>query len=600
LDYFNGSHPKKRVSVAIAKLPAKIPVADKRYGGPILLNPGGPGGPGAQFALSAAKSIQYIVDATSDPASAGKDARFFDIIGFDPRGIGETEPLAKCISDPAAAWSWRLREIEEGILGSSDAALGRLWAMSHAFGSSCALAKGGEDDPDIKQYVATAFVAQDMLQIVEKHAEYVAEQVLQATRDNSRQLVDCDSSDASPVSAEAKLQYWGFSYGTLLGSTFASMFPNRIGRVVLDGVVNDWDYKHSLGKGSLRDNERAMEAFYSYCLLSGPQVCPLAENNATSTVKIKERTQKIVRSLYHSPLSLTSAEGPGIITYSDVKSIIFSIIYQPLLGFELLGRLLSQIEIGHGEYIDWLSESTRHGHTLSCGVNGTVNPGIHAVDDVPTYAVLCSDGVDQQNIGLDDFVELWHGMQNISTAAGDVWAMLGMKCANWKIRASYKFDGPFGGNTSHPILFVSNTADPVTPLRSGRVMSSKFSESGLLINDQAGHCSFSDKNLCAFGKIKQYFQTGSLPASKTLCVPPPSAYSLNSTDPDSPFYDPTLDSYRSEPAEFEYTFEQQNMHDAVQTLRRVMAETGAFTFNGLIGNVKSRQVQRLALSKFRE
>ena len=80
MDYFNGSHPGKRVSVAIAKLPAKVAVTDKRYGGPILLNPGGPGGPGALFALSAAKSIQYIVDATSNPASAGKDARFFYII----------------------------------------------------------------------------------------------------------------------------------------------------------------------------------------------------------------------------------------------------------------------------------------------------------------------------------------------------------------------------------------------------------------------------------------------------------------------------------------------------------------------------------------
>lgn len=586
--------------MAIVKLPAKVAVTDKRYGGPILLNPGGPGGPGAQFAFSAAKSIQYIVDATSDPASAGKDAQFFDIIGFDPRGIGETEPPAKCISDPAAAWSWKLREIEEGILGSSDAALGRLWAMSQAFGSSCALAKGGDDVPDIKRYMATAFVAQDMLHIVERHAEYVMEQVLQATRDNSRQPVDCDSSDATPVPAEAKLQYWGFSYGTLLGSTFASMFPNRLGRVVLDGVVNDWDYKHSLGSGSLTDNERAMEAFYSYCLLSGPQVCPLTGNNATSTAAIKQRAQKIIRSLYHSPLSLASAKGPGIITYSDIKSVVFSIIYQPLFGFKLLGQLLPQIEVGHGKYVDWLSESTRFGRTLSCGINGTVNPGYHSVDDVPTYAVLCSDGVDQGNVGLDDFVECWHGMRNISTAAGDVWAMLGMKCANWKIRASYKFEGPFGSNTSHPILFVSNTADPVTPLRSGRVMSSKFPESVLLINDQAGHCSFSAKNLCAFEKIKQYFQTGALPASNTLCVPPPSAYSLNSTDPDSSFYDPTLKFYTSESAKSEDIFEQQNMHDAVQTLRRVMTESDAFTFNGLVGNVKSRQLQQLALSEFTE
>ena len=129
-------------------------------------------------------------------------------------------------------------------------------------------------------------------------------------------------------------------------------------------------------------------------------------------------------------------------------------------------------------------------------------------------------------------------------------------------------------------------------------MSSKFPESRLLINDQAGHCSFSAKNLCAFEKIRQYFQTGALPASNTLCIPPPSAFSLNSTDPDSPFYDPTLEFYTPESAESEDIFEQQNMHEAVQTLRRVVADSDAFTFNGLIGNVKSKRFQHLALSRF--
>lgn len=173
-----------------------------------------------------------------------------------------------------------------------------------------------------------------------------------------------------------------------------------------------------------------------------------------------------------------------------------------------------------------------------------------------------------------------------------------MKCANWKIRASYKFDERFGGNTSHPILFISNTADPVTPLRSGRIMSSKFPNSGLLINDQAGHCSFSAPNGCALDRIREYFQTGALPANNTLCVPRQSPFSLNSTDPKSPFFDPTLESYTSELAVSESNFERPSIRAVVQTLQSVMTESGAFGFSGLIGNMKTRQIQQLVQARY--
>lgn len=597
MDYFNGTFPDHTISLAIVKLPAKVAIDDPRYGGPILINPGGPGGPGASFAAIAGRAIQTFVDPALDPASAGDDARFFDIIGFDPRGIGETEPAAACISDPAAAWAWRLREGEEGILGSSDAALGRLWSMTHAFGSSCGMAVEAQDGSDIKRYMTTAFVARDMLEIVEKHAEYVAHKVSQASHNMGKRAGCHRTSRTNYEAGKAKLQYWGFSYGTILGSTFASMFPDRLGRVVLDGVVNTWDYDRSLGNGSLVDNEKAMESFYSYCLLSGPETCPLATGNATSatsTAAIKERTEKILQSLYHSPLMLASADGPEVVTYSDIKSIIFSSIYQPLYMFKLLARLLSEIELGRGEFLDSFAEIFRQTHTLSCGINGTVTTAGPAAGDVPTLAVLCADGIEVQDTTLEDFTEYWHLLRNMSTAAGDIWSTLRLKCASWTIRANYRFEGEFGGNTSHPILFVSNTADPVTPLRSGRIMHARFPESALLINDQAGHCSFSAKNLCAFGKIRQYFQTGDLPNDNTLCVPPPSAFSLNSTDPTSPFYDPTLEISNPLVADVSIDAAQHTMHEALETVQRVVTESDIFGFSGLIGNKRAASVQRLA------
>lgn len=598
LDYFNGTYPDETISVAIAKLPAKVPIDDPRYGGPVLINPGGPGGPGALFALMIANSLQWVVDSNSNPTSAGKDAQFFDIIGFDPRGIGETEPAATCISDPAAAWSWRLRENEEGILGSSDAALGKLWAKTHVFGSSCKKSMDEEDGPNIKQHMTTAFVARDMLEIVERHAEYNVKKAAQATHNLSKRSGCRTTGHPKYTPGEAKLQYWGFSYGTFLGATFASMFPDRIGRAVLDGVVNDYDYNHSLGNGSLVDNEKAIESFYSYCLHAGPEACPLAANGTDTTAKIRERTQKIVQSLYHSPLMLSTAEGPEVFTYSDLKSFIFSFIYQPSIYFKVLGNLLPQLEAASGGLIEDFLPPFRAAHTLSCGVNGTVSGSVSFTGDVPTFAVLCADGVDQQNVSIDEFVQYWDLLRSMSSASGDVWAMLMMKCAAWKIRASYKFDGDFGGNTSHPILFVSNTADPVTPLRSGRIMHSKFHNSGLLVNDQAGHCSFSGTNMCAYDKIKNYFQTGALPAKNTLCVPPPSPFSLNSTDPKSPFYDPTLEVGAQIFSDSEISAHQQKMHNAVQHIQRTIAETDVFGFDGLFSTPKAVHLRRMAVAQY--
>ncbi|KAJ4322017.1 hypothetical protein N0V94_002596 [Neodidymelliopsis sp. IMI 364377] len=543
--------------------------------------------------------MQMVVDAASDPKSAqGKDARFFDIIGFDPRGIGETEPAATCIPDAAAAWSWRLRETEEGILGSSDATLGRLWSMTHAFGSSCKQAMSAKDGPDIKQYMTTAFVARDMLEITERHADYVAQRIDSVVRQRRELSAHRDVDFKQEALEKTKLQYWGFSYGTHLGSTFISMFPDRVGRVVLDGVVSSYDYSHSLGNGSLVDNEKAMDSFYSYCLVSGPDVCPLAKN-ATTTINIKNRAHKIVQSLYHNPFMFASAEGPEVFTYSDLKALIFSSIYQPQITFPFLGVILSQIEAGHGDLIDSIGPAWRGAHTLSCGINGSVTAPSSYTGDVPTFSILCADGIDQQDVGIDEFTEYWELLRNMSSAAGDIWATLKLKCTAWKIRANYKFDGEFGANTKNPILFISNTADPVTPLRSGRFMHAKFPNSALLVNDQSGHCSFSATNLCALNKIKEYFQTGSLPPANTLCVPPPSAFSLNSTDPKSPFYDPDLEARSLIATQEEMSIEQEKIHSAMKSLQRVMAKHDAFGFNGLFGG-KAMKLQNMITARYME
>jgi pimeloyl-ACP methyl ester carboxylesterase len=546
LDYYHDTYPNETVSIAITKLPAKVSVDDPHYGGPILINPGGPGGAGASFAAQFGQTLQAVVDAESSPNIKSADKKYYDIIGFDPRGIGYTTPQAVCMDDPAAAWSWTLRENTEGILGSSDAALGRLWSMTHAWGFSCKEAMDAKEGPDIKQYMTTALVARDMLEIVERHATWVAAKLAQMKLDKSRCHPQHKPDTALYKPEEANLNYWGFSYGTYIGSTFGSMFPDRVGRVILDGVVSTYDYNHGLGNGSLTDNKKAVDSFYTYCVGSGPEICPLATSNSTIS-DVKDRVEKIIKSIYHAPLAINSASGPDIITYSDVRGLLFQATYMPQVYFPRAAAGLAAIEVGHGAFLDQLKDEYHDHHIYSCPINAS-EPFFDVSESVSTWAVLCSDGIDVRHETMDEFDAHWKVMEDVAPDSGAVWAMGRMRCTAWQIEAAYKFEGEFGGNTSNPILFLSNTADPVTPLRSGRIMHKLFANSGLLVSDNAGHSSLAQPNLCMLQKIKKYFQTGELPMENTLCVPPQSPYSLNSTDPKSPFYDPSLEGMNVEEA----------------------------------------------------
>jgi pimeloyl-ACP methyl ester carboxylesterase len=525
LDYFNGTHPNASVSIAIIKLPAKVSIDDPRYGGPVLINPGGPGGSGVFITLREGKEIQTIIDPAAQPGfSEQSHPKYYDILGFDPRGIGWTEPNAECMPDQPSAWSWRLREFSEGLLDSSDAALGRLWSMTHAFGTACKRAVDAkEGDADIKQYMSTASVARDMIEIAEAHAEWVAEKKNSAFTTSNR--------------ASVKLHYWGFSYGTYLGTTFASMFPDRVGRLILDGVVSAHDYLNSLGQGSLADTEKDMTSFYTFCQSSGPEKCPLATSTSNAST-IEERVRKIIKSLYHHPIALISPQGPELFTYTDLKLVIFGSLYTPAESFGYVAALLAAVEKRGGELLDQVALVIHNSRTYSCHSD----PLAQSQSDVPQDAILCGDGVDQTDLDQDTFENYLRLLQGISPAVGPIWATLKMKCAAWPIKPLYTFgdEEAFGGNTSHPILFISNTADPVTPLKSGRLMANLFPGSALLVQDSAGHCSSSQPTPCTMKAIREYFQTGGVPTKNTVCIPPNSPFSLNSTDPSSPFYDPSL------------------------------------------------------------
>jgi hypothetical protein len=166
LDYWNGT-TNATLSLAVIRKPAAVPITDPRYAGPLIVNPGGPGGSGIEYVVGAWKRLRHSVDSLflDDP-----DGKFYDILSFDPRGVGFTAPNVQCFADYGLGKGWALRIMEEGVLGASDATFGRLWSMAIARAKSCALPSG--DGKDVKPYATTAHAARDMLELVEYHGQW--------------------------------------------------------------------------------------------------------------------------------------------------------------------------------------------------------------------------------------------------------------------------------------------------------------------------------------------------------------------------------------------------------------------------------------------
>jgi pimeloyl-ACP methyl ester carboxylesterase len=523
LDYWNGT-TNATLSLAVIRKPAAVPITDPRYAGPVLVNPGGPGGSGIEYVVGAWKMLRHSVDSLSLDDSNGK---FFDIVSFDPRGVGFSTPNVHCFADPGLDQGWRLRVMEEGVLGASDAAFGRLWSMAKARAGSCSLPLG--EGKDIKPYVTTAHTARDMLELVEKHGQWRENQALSmlSSREGNCHRSPGWSRSMLPEALRyepnrERIMYNGGSYGTYLGLTFASMFPDRIHRLRVDGVVDADDYRKVLWTRNLRDTEKEVHQFYYHCARAGFPACALANaTGETTTGDVEIRTQGIIDSLLHNPLAVIGPN-PEVITYSDAKHLIFAGLYMPTINFPIIANLLAGVEQGNGTLF---AEMLRPYHELACQSKPETLGGISAafigatgvMSPDSTMAISCADGDDQSWMTKEQYSEYWKELAQISPAIGPMWSMFRMYCIHYSARPVYRFTAPFEANTSHPILLIGTTADPVTPLKNAFKMSKGYPGSVVLTQNSTGHTSNSVYSSCTVGHIRTYFHTGELPKEGTVC-----------------------------------------------------------------------------------
>jgi pimeloyl-ACP methyl ester carboxylesterase len=153
------------VAIAIMRLPAKVPVTDPRYGGPILINPGGPGGSGVDWLRGDGVAIQTLFDAAYENDSStyvvnSSTAKYFDIVGFDPRGVSNSTPFLSCLEGEGSPTSWGGNQ----ALGTLEGPLELLWQENVASNEQCLNGPGITPNGSvIADFTSTVYVARDVV-----------------------------------------------------------------------------------------------------------------------------------------------------------------------------------------------------------------------------------------------------------------------------------------------------------------------------------------------------------------------------------------------------------------------------------------------------
>ncbi|KAJ6480976.1 TAP-like protein-domain-containing protein [Mycena sanguinolenta] len=447
-------------AIALIRTPSAVPHDSPSYRGPVLVNPGGPGGSGVDFVASAGPLLSTII---------GPE---FDIIGFDPRGVARSTPRISFFASRAERQIWSVESAGISSVNSSADALARGWARGIVLGQQAAR----QDDASLR-FMTTDHTARDMLRIVQAHGR-------------------------------EKLQYWGFSYGSILGATFAAMFPQHVGRLVIDGVMDAEDYYATKWSKNLFDADKAWMSFIDGCVAAGPSACAL---HAPTSAEIVAKVDKIYASLRARPIPVRTDNASGLIDWNLVRGVLFSSLYSPYAFFSTGARILADLYQGNGTS---LFEILQQQPAFQCACD----PSEYQFERLPEalYGLLCNDG-ERISPEYEDVVAHYERLSETSSWA-DVWAFLRMPCLDWPDFPKNHFRGPFVANTSFPLLLVGNTMDPVTPLWAAKKMSEGFAGSVVLTQDSPGHCSIASVSLCTFKHIREYFIDGTLPEPGTVCA----------------------------------------------------------------------------------
>lgn len=457
------------ISISMVRLPALDP--EQRIGS-LFLNPGGPGGSGVEFAVFGAPFL-YSPDLRSK----------FDVIGFDPRGIGRSTAL-KCFGNvkqanqffadyPVVAFPKNITEAES------------VAAHEEELSDRC-----DQRGNKVLGHMSTANVARDL--------------------DLLRKAV-----------GDEQLTYAGYSYGSYLGVTYANLFPERVRALIVDGVLNpvDWSTgdpgeENQPFSSRLRSNigaQETLEEFFRLCDAAGPPACAFAPDSAVRYAAIADHL------LENEPVIVTVPAGP------NGELVDFPVFYGDLIGMTLGGMYdsfawpfvaqdLALLEATIAGNPPFAVTSSRFGETFNAYTSKRGFPRyFNFAEGFPAVACADSDNPDS----ISDWV----------AAAGDIvfddyfrqlWTYASSPCLSFPAEDKDRYVGPFNAETANPVLVASTLYDPATPVHGALEVHALLPNSGLLLVDGWGHTTLGLSG-CASFFSEQYLITQELPPEGLMC-----------------------------------------------------------------------------------
>ncbi|KAF3389138.1 putative hydrolase [Penicillium rolfsii] len=479
LDYHNHSDNRiVRIAVTkfqVAGLPLKnesgITANSYKSKRTLIIEPGGPGGSGNSFLWETAEEM-------TNRFSGGQ----LDVLGWDPRGVNISLPSAACYPQNAHRDRWSLlalRYREE----APRAQLEMMDAMNNATFFACQQRLG-----DFGRFVSTAFVARDL--------------------DEIRKAL-----------GEEEVTGYFVSYGTGIGQTYVNMFPDRAGRLILDGTeyVRDHRLLGGFGWTSLDNTTDAWhDGFLGECISAGPEACALAKpisvhDGPVTLEQLKERITRLLSSLQIRPQSAyTELGGPSLVTYSAlVENVLYPAMYRPA-NWPSVAQLLYELEAGNATLAATQLDLSWSSHSESPS-----SPNIPSSSELELL-VICSDSYDAPiPDGLDWWDELWRNMTAQSWMAGNSRFFAVLPCRHYNTywdAPSEVYRGDLNNTLKTPALLIASPYDPATPLRNGRRLLNEMGRNArLIVHHGYGHSSRRDPSDCTDRVAKAYIMDGILP-----------------------------------------------------------------------------------------
>lgn len=299
--------------------------------------------------------------------------------------------------------------------------------------------------------------------------------------------------------------YWGFSYGTLLGQTYATLFPERSHRVIIDGVVNQFDWYEELASPEdISDTTKVLEGFFSECIKAGDDLCPLAAL-AGSADELWDKVVGFADSIYDDPLSVyinNTAYG----TLDRAKILfygIFPALYKPANWYPLADKLAQLLLHGNAT-----EAYLAYGSQNPFGLDGDAYAFVQFND--------MRSGPKHWPQGRQAVLDIVAPAVNSSlfgpTMHVDVFAQ-----QQWRIPQTHTYVPRRGVETAHPLLILSTTYDPVCPLVSARSANDAFVGSRIVEVKGYGHCSVAVTSSCIAKNVRAFLYNGTLPEGYTQC-----------------------------------------------------------------------------------